>query len=390
MSYQVDVAVIGAGIVGLAAALAMTLRGFSVALIDADSLIINSLKPEARVYALNQASQELLQGLGVWEHLDLSRLASYQQIYVWDAASGKHIEFDARIIAKDSLGLIIEESALKQALVKAIDGAKTLKTFANTKINQIKSAANSISISGENFSLDAQLLMIADGGNSPCRQLLTIPVNSWSYHQEAVVALVATEKPHQKTAYQVFNSDGPLAFLPMSDEKLCSIVWSTTPANAKQLMALSDEAFNQRLTQAFAAKLGEAKVQGKRIRFPLTMRHVQQYTGARWLLLGDAAHTIHPLAGLGLNVGLADVAVWLKCFDKGKNELNAKKILGAYQRERKHAVWQVIAMMGGLKTLFANPLPPIIALRGFGLELCNRFSPIKRLFIEQAIGKKLR
>ncbi|MBA2651002.1 MAG: FAD-dependent oxidoreductase [Tatlockia sp.] len=388
MSQQVDVAVIGGGVVGLTAALAMALRGFSVALIDAGSLTDDSAKTDARVYAINQASQDLLTQLGVWQLLDFARLSPYQQMFVWDAASGSHIEFNARTIATERLGTIIEESVLKQALFKAIDLEKQITLFANSEVRELESAAVNIKISSGDHSWQAQLLMIADGGNSPCRQLLKIPMTTWSYHQEAIVALVDTEKAHQQTAYQVFNADGPLAFLPLVAEKLCSIVWSTTPARAKELMTLSDDAFSSELTEAFAAKLGVAKVRGKRFQFPLTMRHAQQYTGSRWLLLGDAAHTIHPLAGLGLNVGLADVAAWLSCVEQGKNQLTAKKVLGAYQRQRKHAVWQIIAMMGGLKTLFSNPLPPVIALRGLGLRLCNRFSPIKRLFIEQAVGKK--
>lgn len=389
MSQKFDIAVVGGGIVGLASALAMVLRGFSVALIDAGSMTVNLTKTDARVYAINQASQDLLQSLGVWHDLESSRLSPYQQMYVWDAASGAHIAFDARMIAARNLGHIIEESVLKQTLLNALKLQKNgLSLFANTKIKQLKLNEESVSLFSDDCSWEAQLLMIADGGQSPCRQLLEVPLTSWSYHQEAIVALVSTEKSHQKTAYQVFNADGPLAFLPLTDEKLCSIVWSTTPAAAKELMALSDEEFNQALTKAFAAKLGEAKLEGKRFQFPLTMRHAKQYVGSRWLLLGDAAHTIHPLAGLGLNVGLADLATWLDCLEKGSKQFTAKKTLGSYQRQRKSSVWQTIAMMDGLKSLFGNPLSPVVTLRGLGLRLCNQFSPIKRFFIEQATGKK--
>jgi 2-octaprenylphenol hydroxylase len=388
MSQQFDVAVIGGGIVGLTTALAMVLRGFSVALIDAGSMSVNMSKSDARVYAINQASQDLLQQLGVWQYLDSSRLSPYQHMYVWDAASGAHIEFDARTIAAKLLGTIIEESVLKQALLHALSLQKTgLTLFANSKVKQVESTEDNIRLFSDDCSWQAHLLMIADGGNSPCRELLKVPLTSWPYRQEAIVALVNTEKAHQKIAYQVFNADGPLAFLPLVDEKLCSIVWSTNQTHAKELMALSDEDFSKELTKAFAGKLGEATVQGKRFQFPLIMRHAQQYTDSRWLLLGDAAHTIHPLAGLGLNIGLADVRTWLTCLEKGSGQLTAKKVLSSYQRQRKHAVWQTIAMMDGLKTLFGNPLSPIVALRGMGLRFCNNFSPIKRLFIEQAIGK---
>lgn len=386
MSKQVDVAVIGGGVVGLSAALAVVLRGFSVALVDAGSMSPDITQPEARVYAINQASQNLLNQLGVWSNLQSSRLSPYRQMYVWDAANGAHIEFDARMIAAERLGTIIEESILRQALLQALSLQKSNFTlFANTKINQVETEPDCIKIAGEGFHCQSQLLMIADGGNSPCRELLKVPMTSWPYHQEALVALVNTEKSHQQTAYQIFNADGPLAFLPTVDENLCSIVWSTTAGRAKELMSLADEEFNKELTEAFAAKLGQAKVSGKRFHFPLIMRHAQRYTGSRWLLLGDAAHTIHPLAGLGLNVGLADVATWLSCLDRGK-QLSSKRVLGAYQRQRKHEVWKIIAMMDGLKTIFGYSLAPMVSLRGMGLRFCNGFSPLKQLFIEQATG----
>jgi 2-polyprenylphenol 6-hydroxylase len=390
MSQEFDVVVIGGGVVGLTAALAMALRRFSVAVIDAGQLTTDLGKPDSRVYAINQASQELLQELGVWQLLDKTRTSPYRHMYVWDAANGAHIEFDARMVAAEHLGMIIEESVLKQALLQALNLQKSqLTLFANNNVTALTPATDWIAVTGEKNTWQAKLLMIADGGNSPCRQLVNVPLTSWSYHQHALVAAVTTEKKHQQTAYQVFNSDGPLAFLPLVDEQQCSIVWSTTPERARQLMTLPNKDFNQELTRAFASKLGDVRVQGKRLQFPLMMRHAKQYCGPGWLLLGDAAHTIHPLAGLGLNVGLADVATWLACLSHFNNLLTAKKALDSYQRQRKHAVWQIIAIMDGLKTLFANPLPPLIALRGFGLRACNRFSPLKRLFIEQATGRNM-
>ena len=391
MSELFDLVVVGGGVVGLTAALAMVRRGFSVALVDAGTLSVNLTTPDPRVYAINQASEALLQELGVWQRLEQTRVSPYRHMYVWDAANGADIEFDARMVAAEHLGHIVEESVLKQALLEALNEEKdSLSLFPNQKVVAVESSTDKIRVDGDQKSWQGQLLMIADGANSPCRQLLTVALTSWSYHQQALVALVNTEHAHQHTAYQVFNSKGPLAFLPLIDQRQCSIVWSTTATHAEQLMALSDEEFNEHLTTAFASKLGQAKVVGKRYQFPLTMRHAKQYSGQRWLLLGDAAHTIHPLAGLGLNVGLADVATWLACLDENKNLLTSKKTLGSYQRQRKYAVWQIIAMMDVLKTLFTNPLPPVIALRGLGLGACNRLLPLKRMFIEQAAGRKLK
>lgn len=145
-------------------------------------------------------------------------------------------------------------------------------------------------------------------------------------------------------------------------------------------MNQSAEEFNNELTQAFANQLGACQVVGSRAQFPLVMRHVKQYSGSGWLLMGDAAHTVHPLAGFGLNVGLQDLSVWLT----NENPLGSAKAFGAYQRERKTAVWQTIMLLDALKWIFANPLPPIAALRSLGLAALNRISPLKRLIIAHA------
>ena len=158
------------------------------------------------------------------------------------------------------------------------------------------------------------------------------------------------------------------------------------PARAKDLMSVSEKVFSHELTEAFAGKLGTVTVSSARHQFPLVMRHVQQYVGNNWVLLGDAAHTIHPLAGLGLNLGLADVADWFCVLDKNPGQLPQKKHLQAYQRQRKHAVWQVIVLMQSLKILFASQLQPVKLLRGFGLQCCDRLSLVKQLFINYACG----
>lgn len=386
MSQEAQVLVLGGGIVGLTAALAMAQRGYTVAVIDAGLLQADTSRADLRVYAINHASQTFLQQLNVWQHLDPQRVAPYSKMYVWDAVSGAHIDFDSRYVAAASLGSIIEESVLKQALLQEIALHPAIRLFPETVVDEVHNEEQSVRVCSQEQVWEGQLLMVADGANSPARQKLQVKLTSWPYKQQAVVATVAVEKAHQHTAYQVFNPDGPLAFLPLADEHHCSIVWSTEPMHAKELMSLSDEAFNEALTKAFAYQLGQVKVLSKRHQFPLQMRHVTHYSGARWLLLGDAAHTIHPLAGLGLNVGLADVCSWVKCLDAAKGNLLSKKALGAYQRERKHAVWQIIALMEGFKRLFSNSFKPVVALRGLGLGFCNGLDPLKRLFIQHARG----
>lgn len=386
MSHKFDVLVVGGGVVGLTAAIAMAQRKRSVAIIDAGSLSVDVTSTDMRVYAINKASQSLLQQLGAWQYLDSSRVSPYHQMHVWDSSNGAHIDFDSRLIAEQNLGAIIEESILKHALLQKISSESNISLFPHSAIDEVIDIDNGIKISSQNGTWEGQLLMVADGANSPTRKKLNIELTSWSYNQNALVATVKTEKAHLSTAYQVFNSDGPLAFLPLVDPHQCSIVWSTNLVRAQKMMALDEDEFNLELSRAFAKHLGKVELLSARHQFPLQMRHVKQYAGNRWLLLGDAAHTIHPLAGLGLNVGLADVASWLKVSEQYKGTPCSNRALGAYQRERKHAVWQIILIMEGFKQLFTNNSRPITALRGLGLRMCNEFSPIKRLFIDHAAG----
>ena len=385
MNQSFDVVVIGGGVVGLSAAIAMSQRGFSVALIDAGTLTVDTNSTDSRVYAINHASKSLLEKLGAWTRLDVDRIAPYEHMHVWDAGNGAHIDFDARMQGRDSLGCIIEESVLKNALLQQLS-QENIITFPHSWVVTVESMPDVINISDGVHTWCSTLLIVADGAKSVTRELLGVSLTSWPYHQQAIVTTVQTEEPHQSTAYQVFNPDGPLAFLPLADAHRCSIVWSTRTQRADALMHLSDEQFAVQLKDAFAAKLGDCTLDGPRLKFPLHMRQAKRYSGPRWLLMGDAAHTIHPLAGLGLNVGLADVSAWLLALSADKQNAWSSKTLGAYQRQRKYEVWQAIALMDSLKTIFTHPLPSLVALRGLGLQACDHLLPLKRWFIHQAAG----
>lgn len=386
MSLKFDVLIIGGGIIGLAAALGMAARHHKVAVIDAGTFNTDIVKADVRVYAINKASQALLFKLGAWQHLNQQRVAPYEKMHVWDEVNGAYIDFDSRSIASPDLGSIIEESILKEALLRQIAEQPAVTLFPKSSIDAVNVSKDGVTVTAGDILWQGQLLMIADGANSPTRQKLQVGLTTWSYQQHALVATVTTEKAHKSTAYQVFKPKGPLAFLPLADAQQCSIVWSTKPMHVADLMSLHEDEFNDELTKAFASHLGEVKLASARHQFPLQMRHVKQYVGTRWLLLGDAAHTIHPLAGLGLNVGLADVATWLKYLDAHGNSLNSTKARNSYQRERKHAVWQTILLMEGFKQLFSISHTPITSLRGLGLRACNTMNPLKRLFVEHAAG----
>lgn len=388
ISKSFDVLVIGGGVVGLSAAVAMAARGFKTAVIDSGPLTISSTNKNTRVYAINGASQALLTRLGVWALLDPNIISPYQSMHIWDATNHADITFDAREAAKAQLGVILEENPLRAALLERAE-ALSVHLIPNTRVTACVEEATGMCMSDEDGrDWTAKLLMVADGANSNTRGLLGVSITTWPYDHEALVATVQTEKPHQATAYQVFTPDGPLAFLPLANPHQCSIVWSQSPERTQALMAFKSEDFNAALTQAFEHKLGAVALQSSRFSFPLHMRHVQQYSGSKWLLMGDAAHTIHPLAGLGLNVGLADLNSWLALLDRQNRGMWSPRVLAAYQRERKSEVWSVIALMQSIKVMFGASMAPVDVLRGLGMRALNRCSPLKRMLADYASGAK--
>lgn len=387
MNHKTDIIIVGGGIVGMAAALGMAQLGYQVALVDAGAMALDAPKMDQRVYAINHASKALLQQLNVWPLMDKSQYCEYRHMHVWDAATNTAIDFDATEIAQATLGTMIEEWVLKNALLQRVLQESAIQIYAHQAVETVESSTQTITVRSKDLQWQAALLMIADGARSPTRDALKVSLTSWPYQHHALVATVKTERPHQKTAWQVFHAEGPLAFLPLPDGHHCSIVWSNSPARTQELMDLSIEDFNTELAKAFSDTLGKVTLESHRTQFPLLMRHVNQYAGDHWLILGDAAHTIHPLAGLGLNLGLADVNSWLNIVKANPDKPFAKRRLSQYQRERKHEVWQVILMMEGLKRIFSFSTPTVSSLRGIGLKWVNQFTPLKRLLIQHATGE---
>lgn len=381
-----DVMVVGGGVVGLASAIAMRLRNFSVTLLDAGVLSASLASKNTRVYAINAASKALLMQLGVWDMLDSDAYVPYQGMCIWDASTQVALRFDARDMASAEMGFMIEASVLRVALLKRAESLGVV-LVEKACVQACTETPSGIQLVTEDKRMwHTTFCMIADGARSKTRDLLKVPMSTWSYEHDALVATVRTEKPHQQVAYQMFCADGPLAFLPLKNPHECSIVWSHPPCKIKALMALENAAFNTALTEAFSAKLGQVEVLSPRVAFPLQMRHVNAYHGAAWMLLGDAAHTIHPLAGLGLNVGLADLQAWLDLLDQQSGGRWSTRTLGAYQRARKSDVWGVIMLMQGIKAMFGSAFLPVQFARGFGMRILNQTRPLRQLLMTYAAG----
>lgn len=394
---RADLIIVGAGMVGSALALALQHSGLQILLLDGGPL---SLKPfaqdaafEPRVSALSAASQRILERLGAWDGIAARRTSPYAEMQVWDGSGTGQVHFSAASVHAEVLGHIVENRVVQDGLLDALYEAD-LGLLPGARLEQLRRSGDDWLLTlSDGRELRAPLLIAADGANSAVRRLAGCATREWDYLHHAIVTSVRCSKPHQQTAWQRFTDDGPLAFLPLAKaddaEHWCSIVWSTTPAEATRLMALDDAAFRRELGKAFEWRLGEVLESDPRHSIPLRQRHAKRYVEPGLALIGDAAHTIHPLAGQGVNLGFLDAAVLaevlLHALERGEN-LADIKVLGRFERRRMPHNLAMMAAMEGFERLFqADPLP-LRWLRNSGLNLVDGASQAKALFVRQALG----
>ncbi len=384
-----DVAVVGAGMVGAALACALGRSGFRVALLEqAKPEPFNPATHDLRVSAVSPATQNVLSNLGVWRIMQNTRISPYRSMYVWDASGGGAIRFEAADLQMDYLGHIIENRLLQSVLLDAIAGVQEIDFYCPAGIRNLHVLPEFVDIETTDLHLRAALLVGADGAQSRVRELAQIGVQSWQYEQRGLVATVETASSHERTAWQRFLPTGPLAFLPLQDGR-SSIVWSTTVAQAEELLALPAEQFCMRLGEAFEHRLGRILNVSERVAFPLQFMHARRLVADRIALVGDAAHVVHPLAGQGVNMGMLDVAELVHCLEQARanaNDLGGIKTLRRYERARKTDNWMLGLSLDGIKRLFAAQSPPLVALRSNGLRLVDRSRPLKHFFMSRAMG----
>ncbi|MEM6189200.1 MULTISPECIES: FAD-dependent monooxygenase [Shewanella] len=391
-SQAYDIAIVGGGMVGLATAIGLAQANLNVVVIDAGHTDAVVGEPRLRVSAINKASQRLLENLGAWTYLDTSRATPYQKMAVWDKDGFGKIAFDANSISETSLGAIIENDAISFALAKRVGEFDNITHIENQRLERIAFGEREAWLTlanGDNVS--AALVIAADGANSWVREQCKIPLTFWDYGHHAIVATIRTEMPHLATARQVFLQDGPLAFLPLYEDNLCSIVWSVPPERANELLAMDKVQFERNLTAAFDGRLGICQLESERQAFPLRMRYARHFARHRLVLAGDAAHTIHPLAGQGVNLGFLDAASIIEVISElqqaGK-DIGDYAQLRALERWRKADAMEMIAAMEGFKRLFEGTNPLKKAIRDLGLNLVDNVAGLKTVFIQQAMGNK--
>ncbi|MBT1450550.1 UbiH/UbiF/VisC/COQ6 family ubiquinone biosynthesis hydroxylase [Glaciecola sp. XM2] len=393
---QADIVIAGAGIVGQTLALELGTTGLSVLVIDAQkSLECKVEQPfSPRVSAISAASQHHFERLGAWENI--ARKQAYTHMQVWEQDGFGKIDFDNADIGLDALGHIIENDQLAAALYNTAKAHPNIEYALGNTIEKLVHTGDEYHIGLDDGAIIiARLLVGADGGNSFVRRSLSFKQSFWDYDHTAIVANVQTKYPHELTARQVFTPTGPLAFLPLgkaddSRSQTCSIVWSQETEAANRLLGMDAEAFCKALSVAIDMQLGPCELITDRFSYPLTMRYARQWVDESIALVGDAAHTIHPLAGQGANLGIGD-AVALAAniqtsLDDGK-PFFSKQRLRAYERERKAQAQKVIATMEGFKRLFDGDDPLKKLIRNVGLTGANTLTPIKQFFIEQAQGE---
>ncbi len=388
---NVDVVIVGGGMVGLGLAAALKGSALKVAVVEGQ-LPETALDeaPDNRVSALSLASQRILQQVGAWRGIEARRLQPYGQMEVWEQDSFGRIAFDAASLRQPELGHIVENRVIQLALLEAILDGDNIQLLSPARASSLQSGeAGSLLLLEDGRALSAKLVVAADGAHSWVRRQADIPLTSWDYGHHALVATVRCAEPHEAVARQIFTPEGPLAFLPLWQPDLCSIVWSVPAARAEALCQCDEEQFNRQLTTAFDGRLGLCKVEGARSAIPLTARYARDFARERLVLVGDAAHTIHPLAGQGVNLGLLDAAALAEQILR--NQAAGKDIgrlanLRGYERWRKSEAASMLAAMEGLKRLFAgaNPLKKLV--RGAGLCAFDLLTPLKQSVIRAAMG----
>jgi len=379
--------------VGTALACALADAGFAVTLVEAHE----PAPPDQwsgfdlRVSAITRASQRIFENLGVWDAMCAQRVTPYREMRVWDAGGRGEIHFDSAELGEAALGHIVENRVISAALwQRAVELGVQLRCPA--RVTAISHAEQGGELRLDDGSvIRADLLVAADGARSAIRDMAGIPVQAASYEQQAVVASIRVGTSHADTAWQRFLPEGPLALLPLGAEHV-SIVWTTSPARAEQLLALAPAEFNAALTVDSEGRLGNLQLEGPRAAFPLQRQHAERYVLPGLALVGDAAHQIHPLAGQGVNLGLLDAAELadvLVAARTARRPLGGLATLRRYERARRGDNLAMQQSMTLFKELFGDVPAPLRLARNLGLSLADRAGPVKRIFARAAMGTLL-
>jgi 2-octaprenyl-3-methyl-6-methoxy-1,4-benzoquinol hydroxylase len=381
-----DVLVAGGGVVGACAALALARDGRKVTLVEArEPPPWRADAPDLRVYAFAPDNRALLDELGAWAPVAAARAHAYRDMRVWDAAGGGELHFSAAQAGRAELGHIVEHRLLVDRLWQALASEARVSRRCPAQVESFTQDDQGVVLRlDDGTSLRGGLLLAADGADSRLRTLAGLEVDAHDYGQRGLVAYVRTEKSHEDTAWQRFLPTGPLAFLPCGDGR-CSIVWTLPDAEAERLLALDAATFCRELTRAFDARLGDVVEVSARVAFPLRRQLARHYVAGRLLLLGDAAHAVHPLAGQGVNLGLRDVRALRDTLRRAPG-LPSPARLQRWERERRSDNAVAAHSFEAINGLFTDTRLLPTLLRGPALGLAGKIAPLGGFFLRRAMG----
>ncbi|HVK50576.1 MAG TPA: UbiH/UbiF family hydroxylase [Pseudoxanthomonas sp.] len=386
---QVDAVIVGGGVVGAATALSLAQQGLAVVLVEGrEPPAWSAAQPDLRVYAFAPDNAALLDALGVWSSIQSARVQPYRRMQVWDAAGGDALSFDADALGRAQLGWIVENALLVDRLWAALPAAG-VRLHCPATVEEVEQDDHGVRLRlSDGTRLDARLAIAADGAASALRRSAGIEVSDHDYDQRGVVAFIETEQPHALTAWQRFLPTGPLAVLPFVDGR-SSIVWTLPSAEAERVVALSDDAFARELQSALAGQLGAMRPVSPRAAFPLRRQLAKQFVADRIVLVGDAAHVVHPLAGQGVNLGLRDVAALRDLVISAQArrvDWTAPHRLARWSRQRRSESLAAAYTFEGINRVFSTDEMHLTLLRGHVLGLAGKLPPLVNLLWRRASG----
>ncbi|HCK00904.1 MAG TPA: 2-octaprenyl-3-methyl-6-methoxy-1,4-benzoquinol hydroxylase [Serratia grimesii] len=384
-----DAVVVGGGMVGAAAALGLAQAGWSVALLEhqAPQAFDAQSPPDLRISAIGCTSVGLLKQLGAWPAVQAMRTAPYRRLETWEWASSR-VAFDAVSLGLPELGFMVENRILQLALWQQLEQCENLTLCCPARLRSLQRADNHWQVTLDSSeTLEARLVVGADGANSQVRNLVAIGTNGWQYRQSCMLITVDTGAPQQDVTWQQFFPSGPRAFLPLYDQ-WASLVWYDSPQRIRQLQAMPPVQLEREIAEAFPARLGAVKVHAAGS-FPLARRHAQRYVLPGLVLLGDAAHTINPLAGQGVNLGYRDVEALLAVVSDAREQgedWSSEAVLMRYQRRRRTDNLLMQSGMDLFYTAFSNNLAPLSVVRNIALMAAQRAGKLKEHALKYALG----
>ena len=387
-----DLIIVGAGMVGSALACALGGSSLKIALLEAEhpTALASDAVFDLRVSAVSLANQRFLDNIGAWQHIqDSHRVCPFTTMRVWEAG-GAETCFDCADIDIPALGYFAENRILQQALLTRCRDFSNIELFMPIDTQSIQFETEQVVVRCQSQTLRTRLLIGADGARSKVRQAALIGTHAWDYQQSALVATILSALSQQSITWQRFVPSGPQAFLPLAQQH-ASLVWYNRPQEVRRLLALSESDFLRELETAFPPELGGVQVLIGRASFPLRRMHTQHYVRERVALIGDAAHTVHPLAGQGVNMGFLDAAVLaevlLDAVAKGREfDLGALSVLRQYERWRRHDNLLMLTATDAFYRAFSNTNPILRFTRNSGLALANGFGPLKHQAMRVALG----